>query len=194
VIVARAHSSGLRVSCHIETAADFRHALAAGVDEINHMPGYYPDFSQPQLAWLITEQDAARAARKGVTVVTTTYVSRAMLKDPEELRRAREIQAHNLRLLRKAGVKIAIGPDTHGMTSLAEAMSLYELRVFDNLELLKMWCETSVEAIFPKRRIGRLAEGFEASFLVLGGSPLEEFERVKDIRMRFKQGTILRVD
>ena len=40
-IVAKAHVAGLRVSCHIETAMDFRNAIAAGIDEINHLPGYY---------------------------------------------------------------------------------------------------------------------------------------------------------
>lgn len=37
-IVARAHSARLRVSAHIETAHDFHLAIAAGVDDIAHMP------------------------------------------------------------------------------------------------------------------------------------------------------------
>ncbi len=180
LIVAKAHESRLRVSCHIETAADFRTALAAGVDEINHMPGYYPDFVHGRPEWFqITEQDAALAARKGVVVVTTTYVSTAEIKKPDELRRAQEIQARNLRLLHNAGVKLAIGPDVHGVTSLAEAMNLYNLKVFDNLTLLKMWCKTTAETIFPGRKIGQLMEGYEASFLVLGGNPIDNFESVK---------------
>ncbi len=40
VIVKKAHAAGLRVSTHIESAADFHNALIAGVDEINHMPGF----------------------------------------------------------------------------------------------------------------------------------------------------------
>ena len=99
-----------------------------------------------------------------------------------------------MRLLHKAGVKIAIGPDVYGVTSLAEAMNLYELKVFDNLELLKMWCETTVETIFPNRKIGQLKEGYEASFLVLGGNPIENFESVKDIRLRFKQGYFITLE
>ena len=47
------------------------------------------------------------------------------------------------------------------------------------------------KTIFPERKIGHLAEGFEASFLVLEGNPLEEFDHVKDITMRFKQGVDL---
>ena len=37
-IVARAHAAGLRVSAHIENAHDFHVAMAAGVDDIAHMP------------------------------------------------------------------------------------------------------------------------------------------------------------
>ena len=70
-------------------------------------------------------------------------------------------------------------------------MFLDEFGVFDNVELLKMWVENSPKTIFPERKIGHLAEGFEASFLVLGGNPLEDFDHVKDITMRFKQGVNL---
>jgi hypothetical protein len=37
-IVERAHADGLRVATHVATAADFHNALAAGVDEIAHLP------------------------------------------------------------------------------------------------------------------------------------------------------------
>jgi len=187
LVVKKAHENHLRVSCHIETATDFRNALAAGIDEINHMPGYYPDLTHPD--WFpITQADAAEAARKGTFVVTTSYVSTAEMKKPEEQKQARDIQIKNLRLLHDAGVKLAIGPDVYGVTSLAEAMNLYDMKVFDNLTLLKMWCETSPATIFPNRKIGQLKDGYEASFLVLGRNPLERFENVKDIKLRFKQG------
>jgi len=98
------------------------------------------------------------------------------------------VQARNLRVLQKAGVGLAIGSDVYGTTSLAEVMNLKDLGVFDNLTLLKMWCETSVRTIFPGRKIGHLDTGYEASFLVLGGNPLVDFGAVKDIKRRFKQG------
>jgi imidazolonepropionase-like amidohydrolase len=126
-------------------------------------------------------------------VVTTTYVVVEEVKKPDEVTRMREIQAANLKPLRDAGVKIAIGPDVYTVTSLEEAMNLYDLKVFDNLTLLKMWCETSAATIFSRRKIGRLSDGYEASFLVLGGNPLERFENVKDIRVRFKQGGFISV-
>lgn len=189
-VVAKAHEDHLRVSCHIETASDFRNAVTAGVDEINHLPGYYPDFAHPD--WFpVTQQDAELAARKGIVVVTTTYVSAAELKDPNELKRAEEIQTRNLRLLHNAGVEIAFGSDVYGTTSLAEVRNLYHMKVFDNLTLLKMWCESTAETIFPNRKIGKLRDGYEASFLVLNGNPIENFENVKEITMRFKQGNFI---
>lgn len=190
LIVAKAHAEALRVTCHIETAVDFRNALAAGVDEIAHLPGYYVDPAHPE--WFpITEADAALAATKGVDVVTTTYVSTDEIKKPDELKKAQAIQIHNLRLLHHAGVKLAIGPDVYGVTSQAEAMNLYQLRAFDNLTLLKMWSEATPEVIFPNRKIGHLQEGYEASFLVLQGNPLENFTYVQNIRLRVKQGNYI---
>ncbi|HJU06361.1 MAG TPA: hypothetical protein VJ692_14535 [Nitrospiraceae bacterium] len=47
-IVPLAHREGLRVSVHVETANDFHHAVMAGVDEINHLPGWR--ISTPQAA------------------------------------------------------------------------------------------------------------------------------------------------
>jgi len=60
-------------------------------------------------------------------------------------------------------------------------------------ELLRMWTETTANAIFPGRKIGKLAPGYEASLLVLDGDPLVSFDNVKRIRLRVKQGEILQL-
>jgi imidazolonepropionase-like amidohydrolase len=103
----------------------------------------------------------------------------------------RGMLARNLRLLHRHGVPIAIGSDSFRQTSVPEALSLHRLGVFDNLTLLKMWCETTAAAIFPKRKIGHLKPGYEASFLVLGGDPLQDFTNVRKIETRIKQGELL---
>lgn len=63
--------------------------------------------------------------------------------------------------------------------------------MFDNLTPLKMWTETMAKTIFPKRKIGALSEGYEASFLALEGNPLEDWQNVRKIKLRFKQGFLL---
>jgi imidazolonepropionase-like amidohydrolase len=69
-----------------------------------------------------------------------------------------------------------------------EADHLHSLGVIDPLALLKLWVEATPRSIFPKRRIGILREGYEASFLALEGNPIDDWRNVRRIKVRFKQG------
>jgi hypothetical protein len=195
LLTERAHAAGLRVSAHVETAQDFRHALDAGVDEINHLPGFRGDeenrFPNPEL-FRLTERDARRAAERGVVVVSTLGSFDAF-PDAEAADRARETFQWNLGLLRAHGVRLALGSDSYGSVGVDQAMQLADLGVFSNLELLKLWVEATPRTIFPHRQIGRLAPGYEASFLVLEGNPIEDFSQTQAIQMRVKNGILLGV-
>lgn len=201
-IVRRAHRDGLRVSTHVESAADFHNALAAGVDEVNHLPGFRPERDDPRsyrdpARYAISAADARLAASRGVVVVPTVGGLLDFLEggdpglDPGLRKTAEGLVRRNLQLLQKHRVRLAIGSDEYGGTSLGEALSLRKLGIFDNHTLLKMWCETTAAAIFPQRRIGHLKEGYEASFLVLRGDPLQDFDDVRKIALRIKQGQVL---
>jgi Amidohydrolase family len=196
-IVRRAHRDGLRVSTHVESATDFHNAVAAGVDEINHLPGFRPDRNDVANyanlgPYRIAETDAKLAGKNQIVVVTTlgeTAEQTFNEKLPEAARLAvRSMLVQNLQLLHKHHVPIAIGSDSFRQTALPEALSLAKLKAFDNLTLLKMWCETTAATIFPKRKIGHLKDGYEANFLVLTGDPLADFTNVKTIELRIKQG------
>jgi len=187
-LVENAHAAGLRITAHVDTGADFHYAVAAGVDEIAHLPGR----RQPEV---IRAADARLAAEKGITVITTLMLTTDIADDyPAWYEHVMDQHRANLERLKEAGVTLAVGSDyTFRDTSRGEALLLHELGVFSNLELLKMWCENSPRTIFPERRIGRLEDGYEASFLVLGGDPLEDFMAVTNIKRRFKQGRWLEV-
>jgi hypothetical protein len=196
-IVRRAHQEGLCVSTHVETASDFHHAVVAGVDEINHLPGFRPDRNDmanyTSLArYEISEADARLAAKKAIFVVTTIgeAVDQTFNEKYDERARlaVRAMLVQNLNILRKHHVRIAIGSDSFRKTALAEALSLAKLQSIDNLTLLKMWCETTAATIFPKRKIGYLKDGYDANFLVLTANPLVDFANVKTIELRLKQG------
>jgi len=185
-IVEKAHANNLRVSTHVMNAADFHHAVAAGVDEVAHVPlvGLTP----------IRAEDAKLAAQRGIVVVTTCAivpnVSRRALPEadvPEVLK----TQLANLKLLRENGVLLAIGSDTVTDSSVKEIEYLQGLGMFDNLTLLKLWAETTAKTIFPKRMIGALSEGYEANFLALEGNPVEDLQNVRKIKTRFKQGFLI---
>ena len=190
-IVKRAHAAGLRVSTHVETAMDFHNALLAGVDEINHLPGFRPEGDDwsgyANGRFRISDADARLAAKRRVVVVTTVGSILAKATDPN----VRETIIHNLQILRRRGVKLAIGSDDYRKSVVPEVMELRKLGIFTNRELLDLWSRATAEAIFPKRKIGRLLPGYEASFLALEGNPLDDFENTARIRMRVKRGEVL---
>ncbi len=194
-IVRRAHAAGLRVMTHIETAADFHNALVAGVDQIGHTPGFrgnektqLPDFAP----FLMTDADAELAAKGGVYVITTLSGPDG-LPDTALLARFIKLDSLNLAMMKKHHVKIIVGSDSYRTTSVPEAMWLSKLGVLTNAELLRAWTEETAHAIFPRRKIGKLAPGYEASLLVLAGDPIEDFSNVKRIVLRMKQGQLIDV-
>jgi hypothetical protein len=192
-IVRLAHKAGLYVSVHISTAADFHNALVAGADEIAHLPFVDFDKELGNEHFLISETDARLAARRGVRVITTLgWLVTDLGDDPQRAKEARtQVVVPNLRLLKRYGVKLLVGSDQFRQTSLPEILLISSLNVFTALELLKISCEVTPQAIFPKRKIGFLRDGYEASFLVLDGNPLANFEQIRNIRLRFKQGYLL---
>ena len=196
-VVRRAHAAGLRVSSHVETAADFHAALVGGVDEINHIPGFRGDehvqFTEPK-RYEIAESDAKLAAARGVTVVTTLGgIADFAVNGPDSLRRraADAWFTRNLRVLHDAGVRLAVGSDAYRDDSVGEATYLATLGVLTPLELLRLWSEATPRAIFPQRRVGCLTDGCEASLLVLSADPAAEFANTRRIVLRMKDGGLL---
>jgi imidazolonepropionase-like amidohydrolase len=182
LLVERAHAARLRVSVHINSAEDFHAAVEAGADEIAHLPGR-------QTVERIDRADANLAAQKGITVVTTAVlIERQLERDRQLHAELRQAQIDNLRLLRAAGVTLAIGSDEYDDTSTGEASHLRKLEVFDDRELLEMWTLNCARTVFPERKVGRLAPGYEASFLTLDGNPLVDWSSLGRIRYRFKDG------
>ncbi len=191
-LVRRAHAEGLRVAAHVNSAADFRVAVRAGVDVMAHMPGGVVLQDDVIALQRLTDTDAREAARRGVIVIAgplRILESYYRGKDPAARDTALAVQIHNLRVLHRNGVRIAVGSDTYGSSARPEAAYMAGLGVFTSAEMLKMYSETTPSVIFPTRRIGRLAPGYEASLLVLDCDPLVSWECTGEIRLRIKEGT-----
>lgn len=189
-LVQRARAEGLRVSAHIETAADLRLAIESGVTIFAHLPGYGVADSVDLARFAIDETTARLAGARGVTAIPTLSWSRdpGFATSEAGIRRRMENQARNIQLLRTHGATIALGSDKFGSTASQEFQEFRRLGLWTNAELLTLWGETTSRSIFPSRRIGRLEPGYEASFLVLRQDPLASLDAVGDIAMRFKQG------
>ena len=187
-MVRRAHAAGLKVSAHVWTAADFRFAVEGGVDQLAHIPGGRSSNPAP---FLLTDADAARAAARGVVVITTV----GQQGDSAITAKLMESQlVPNLRLLKKHKVMLLVGSDLitgAAMTTAGEVEWLRRSGLFTNLELLTMWSVTTPQAIFPARKLGEFKPGYEASFLVLRGDPLANFANTQAISLRVKKGRVL---
>lgn len=183
-IVQRAHAAGLRVSAHVESAYDFHVAVNAGVDEIAHLP-------ELKTGRPIAFTDALLAQKKGIVVVTTVSLITKRQDLPEYSTLLRNC-IENLKLLKRAGVILALGSDMYNDNATGEFRLLRQLNVFSTLELLKMWTENAAYTTFPNRKIGRLKDGYEASFLVLKSNPITNIDGINEnIDLRVKQGVVL---
>lgn len=187
-VVERAHRERLRVVAHVTSAADFRVAVDAEVDQIAHFPPNNITSAADEQRFTLTQLDATRAARAEVVVTPTASLNQSQQRDQARVALVRQHQATNLTLLKAAGVKIAVGSDNVADMGPGEFHYLASLGVFTNAELLRAWSEVTPQAIFPKRLIGRLAPGYEASFIVLARNPIEDLKATSEIVRRFKQG------
>jgi hypothetical protein len=186
LIVKKAHAADFRVSTHVANVADFHNVIFAGVDEIAHLP----------VATIpISTEDAIEAARRKTVVITTCSIAEnappSIVPKPL-LPQVLLMYKESIRRLQQAGVPIAVGSDNPMSSSVEEFLYLKKMDVLDNLGLLKMWTENTPKTIFPKRKIGALKEGYEASFLALESNPLDDLTNVRKIKYRFKQGHLLR--
>jgi imidazolonepropionase-like amidohydrolase len=71
---------------------------------------------------------------------------------------------------------------------LKEALYLVNLGVFTPAEALQRLSHDTPRMIFPRRRIGVLAPGHEASFVTMSANPLEDISAILSLEDRVKQG------
>ena len=186
-LVDLAHEHDLRVAVHVETDFDMRTALEAGAVMVMHLPSY--DSTDR-----VSDESIRLALANDVAIVTTfTVANRYKFRDPERYQDILAAQSENLKRLQSAGVKLVLGSDGVRDTSRGEADHLEQLGAVTNLTLLKMWTENCAQMAFPDRKIGKLEDGFEASFLALAGNPLDDFSFTKEIELRFKDGQVLEI-
>jgi imidazolonepropionase-like amidohydrolase len=116
-LVGKAHGDRLRVSAHVESAYDFEVAVAAQADLIAHLPGFWPDADRikakgPRI-YRISEDAVRRAARQGTVVITTVGDVLRTNATPDARGQIVDVLRWNFDLLKRHGVKIAIGSDQY---------------------------------------------------------------------------------
>lgn len=188
MIVKKAHKSGLRVIACVENADDLRLGVKLEVDGFANLPGSDWDGSGDAGRFTLTDDDLKKLAKKKTPVVPLFSHSQTMTARAG----AQEANAKLFKRLLDNGVNLVIGSDDAQRTIRAELNYWFAMGIQDNLQILKVLCENTPRAIFPKRKIAKIEDGYEASFLVLTENPLENLLKSRVAAFRVKQGVILK--
>jgi imidazolonepropionase-like amidohydrolase len=161
-VVDEAHALGRRVTAHVEDIAGTRTALAAGIDELAHMPCVGTD---PELMRTL--------ARRGVEIVGTLYVVSLHCRGGTSTANARAFVG--------AGGTLLYGSD-FGNPGIPLGVVVEELRLMraaglSSLDVLRNATSRS-GAVLGLPGVGRLVRGGPADLAVLQGDPTRDLSRL----------------
>jgi imidazolonepropionase-like amidohydrolase len=199
-VVKKAHQDGFRVFAHVETAEDARLCAKLGVDVLAHLPGYaWNGDANTKSEIALTKKDLNLFKKAQLTVIPTfsldgtkTYDSNGVETiNSKNYKKVRAYKTKILRQLNTADIPIALGTDSYGSTVMPEIDALISNNVFSNADLLEILCKTTPQSIFPKRKLGEIREGYEASFLVVEQNPIKNIQAIKTISLKVKKGVLI---
>ena len=184
VIVDEAHRRGLRVAAHTHGAEAVKHAVACGIDCIEH-------------GFLMDDEAIAMLVDNDRFLVTTRRLAEAMdvSKAPAELQAKAAAMfpkaRTSLKAAYEAGVKIAVGTDApaipHGRNA-DELVTLVEWGM-PAAAVLRAATVTAAELINATDR-GRLAEGLLADVIAVPGDPLADITVTRNVNFVMKGGKV----
>ena len=188
-VVKKAHKSDLKVFARVENANDVRLAVKLGVDGIAGLPGSQWDGEGSTAAFDLSDADLKLLAKKK-TIVVPVFSKAQSMKAPKPAVTA--YQSALLRRMLTSGVLVAVGSDDPQRTIRSEVTYWFNLGDLNLAAALRALCETTPQAIFPERKIGRFENGYEASFLVLPDNPLNNFLKMRAIQFKVKNGVVFK--
>lgn len=188
LVVKKAHKSGLRVFAHVETAEDVRLGMKLGVDGFANIPGYNWDGTGDPSKYELSDADIKLLVKKKTAVITLlAHGQSAGARDTVQ-----SFHAKTLKNLLAKGVNLLMGSDDELRTTRGELNYWYTLGYIEYPKVLKILCENTPRAIFPKRKIGRIDDGYEASFLVLSDNPVNNILKIRVASFKMKNGRFLK--
>ncbi|MFY2860607.1 metal-dependent hydrolase family protein [Mycobacterium sp. THU-M104] len=185
-IVDEAHRRGLRVAAHAHGADAVRHAVAAGIDCIEH-------------GFLIDDEAIAMLVEHGTFLVSTRRLADGDAMDISHAPPALQAKAAemfpkartSILAAYEAGVKIAVGTDAPAIPHGRNADELVTLVNWglSPLSVLRAATLTAAELIDADDR-GRLAEGGLADIIAVPGNPLDDITVTQHVGFVMKDGKV----
>jgi imidazolonepropionase-like amidohydrolase len=186
-VVKKARKAGLRVVAHVETADDLRLGLKIGVDGFANLPGYNWDGAGDPGKYQLTDDDVKKLSKKKTAVTPLFFQSPSASARPA----VEKFHGATLKRLLDQDVNLVIGSGDPQRTTRSELNYWFQLGGLDYARMLRVVCENTPRAVFPQRKIGRIADGYEASFVVLSDNPLQNLLKLRALSFRVKNGMLL---
>lgn len=194
-VVDTAHALGMKVAAHIHGRGAINHALALGVDSVEH--GSYAG-----------PESYALFKKSGAYLVPTLLIGQRVYEvakaHPEQLppssaAKALEIAPHlkqNLAAAYKAGVKIAFGTDQslvpHGEN--AKEFALMVEAGMTPADAITAATHNAADLIGASNDIGAVAPGHFADIIAVSGDPLTDVRQLEHVGFVMKGGVVYRRD
>lgn len=188
LVIKKAHKSNLRVFAQVETADDVRLGMKLGVDGFSNLPGNNWDGVGDSKRFELSDDDLKALAKKKTPLIL-------VLSHAQGATNRTAVQAFHKKTLKRlydTGVNIAMGSDDSQRTLRMELNYWFGMGDLDDARTLKVLCENTPRAIYPNRKIGKLENGYEASFLVLSDNPLTNVLKTRVQAFKVKDGVLLK--
>jgi len=193
-IVASARRRQLRIAGHVPAAVTIQHALAAGMESIEHYTGYDQAVSRSgqggTFGW--ADADTSRFAplveatvRSGTWNCPTMAINTmlAAQQGPEAQRRVVQHRRRFTRMLHELGALLVAGTDaginlTVPGTSMLDELREFVAAGFTNWEALRL---ATVEPgrLLRVPQLGTITIGAPAELLLLNGNPADDIEALR---------------
>ena len=192
-VIETAHALGMKVAAHAHGKQAIDHTIALGVDSIEH--GSYADAGSYQLF-----------KTHGVYLVPTMLVGERVyqtaMAHPERLNPSTAEKAKvigpllqkNLRDAHAAGVKIAFGTDTFGLSLHGQNAQEFALLVHAGLtpmEAILTATHNAADLIGDTQDIGSIQPGRYADLVAVSADPLTDITALERIDFVMKDGAVV---
>ncbi len=195
-VIDTAHSLGMKVAAHAHGKQAIDHTLALGVDSIEHSS--YSDAESYALykkhgAYLVPTMLVGKRvydhARTHPEDLNPSTVEKALSVVPVMLRNLHDAHA--------AGVKIAFGTDTFGMSAHGENAQEFAIMVgagMTPMEAIKAATTSAADLIGDTADIGSVQPGRYADLVAVAGDPLKDVTELERVKFVMKGGVVYKAD
>jgi imidazolonepropionase-like amidohydrolase len=193
-VIETAHALGMKVAAHAHGKQAIDHTLAMGVDSIEH--GTYADAESYNLF-------KAHGAYFVPTMLVGAKVVAHAKAHPEDLNPSTVQKAltvvpymlQNMHNAYAAGVKIAFGTDTFGMSNHGENAQEFKLLVdagMPPMEAIKAATWNAADLIGDTADIGSVQPGRYADIIAVTGDPLADVTVLEKVQFVMKGGVVFK--